>query len=87
MHILLREPDSRGLVVAQVPPGGPAGKAGMEPGDVIVSIAGHVVRDLQTLIAALGRLSPGKTVPVVVLRGDERVTLKVTLGARPGGRR
>jgi len=79
----LREPDSRGLVVAQVPAGGPSGKAGMEAGDVIVSIAGHVVRDMQTLIAALGRLKAGKTVPVVVLRGDERITLKVTLGGRP----
>jgi len=83
----LQEPDTRGLVVARVPARGPAGKAGMEAGDVIVSIAGHVVRDMQTLRAALGKLKAGKTVPVVVLRGDERVTLKVTLGAPPARRR
>ena len=77
------ESDPRGLVVARVPEGGPAGKAGMEPGDIIISLAGHVVRDRQTLTAVLGKLSAGKTVPVVVLRGDEKITLKVTLGGRP----
>ena len=76
------EPDPRGLVVARVPPNGPAGKAGMQAGDVIVSVAGHVVRDLQTLVAALTKLTAGKTVPVVVVRDEERITLKVTLGAR-----
>jgi S1-C subfamily serine protease len=55
----------------------------MEEGDAIVAIAGQVVRDIETLRAALSKLEPGKTVPVEVLRGDERVTLKVTLGGRP----
>jgi len=77
------EADPRGLVVRSVAEGGPAASAGMEEGDAIVALAGQVVRDIDTLRAALSKLEPGKTVPVEVLRGDERVTLKVTLGGRP----
>lgn len=80
------EPDARGLVVAQVVPNGPCAKAGMEPADIIVRIAGHVVRDLQTLRAVMLKLEAGKTVPFVVLRDGKEVTLKVTLAAR-GARR
>ncbi len=74
------EPDSRGVALRGVVPGGPAAEAGIEPGDVLVSVAGQIVRDLDSLRAALGRLAPGKTVAVEVLRGEERVVLKVTLG-------
>lgn len=81
------EPDERGIVVGQVLPGGPAAKAGMENADIIVSIAGHVVRDVQTLRAVMIKLEAGKTVPFVVLRDEAQVTLKVTLGARPARRR
>jgi S1-C subfamily serine protease len=80
------DPDERGLVVAQVVPNGPSAKAGMEPADIIVRIAGHVVRDLQTLRAVMTKLEVGKTVPFVVLRDGKELTLKVTLAAR-GGRR
>ena len=58
----------------------------MQDGDVIVSMAGQVVRDMQSLRGVIGKLQAGKTVKVVVLRGDERVTLQVTLAARPGRR-
>ncbi len=80
------EPDARGLVVGGVVAGGPAAKAGMEPADIIVRIAGHVVRDLQTLRAVMTKLEAGKTVPFVVLRDGKEVTLKVTLAARGAGR-
>ena len=76
------EPSPTGLVVARVIPGGPCARAGMEDADVIVRIADQVVRDIQTLRSALIRLEAGKTVPVVVLRGNEELTLKVTLGQR-----
>ena len=77
------EPNADGLGVAGVSPGGPAAEAGMLAGDVIVEIAGSVVRDRQTLMQVMQRLKAGKTVKVVVLRGDERVPLSVTLRERP----
>lgn len=75
-----REPDSRGVVIQQVAEGGPAAQGGMQEGDVLVGLAGQIVRDLDSLRAALRRLEPGKTVAAEVLRGEERVTLKITLG-------
>jgi aminopeptidase YwaD len=80
------EPDPRGIVIAAVIPGGPCAQAGMESADVLISIAGEPVRDLQTLRSVLLRLEAGKTVAVVVIRDEKEVTLKVTLGRR-GGRR
>ena len=82
-----QEPDARGLAVNRVLPNGPAAKAGMEAADIIIRIAGHVVRDLGTLRAVMMKLEAGKTVPFVVLRDGKEVTLKVTLGERAGGRR
>jgi len=81
-----REPDARGIVVARVVPGGPAAEAGMETADIIMSIAGRVVRDIQSLRTVMLSLEAGKTVPFVVMRGDEQIALKVTL-AEPARRR
>jgi hypothetical protein len=81
-----REPDPRGVVVARLVPDGPAAKSGLETADVLVRIAGESVRDSQTLRSVLSRLEAGKTVPVVVLRDDQELTLKVTLAPGRGRR-
>lgn len=60
----------------------PADKAGLKAGDVIVEFAGKPVNDLYAYTDALYAQSPGDTVDVVVLRGTERMTVKVTLGRR-----
>jgi hypothetical protein len=78
------EPDPSGVAVAKVLPGGPADQAGLKAGDVIVSVAGDIVRTQADLRQTLGKLKPGKTVDVVVLREGESVTIPVTLGERPG---
>jgi S1-C subfamily serine protease len=66
-----------------VEPGGPAEAAGVEAGDIIVSIDGQVVDGEHPLDATLSQHAPGLTVPIEVLRGTERLTLQVTLGTRP----
>ncbi|MDA1195475.1 MAG: M28 family peptidase [Planctomycetota bacterium] len=81
------EPSPDGVLIATVVPGGPAAQGGLQDADVIRSIAGEVVRDLQTLRAALVKLEAGKTVAVVVVRDGQTITLKITLGsAGQGGR-
>jgi hypothetical protein len=80
------EPDAQGIAILSVTPNGPAAQAGMQDGDVIVEIGGRPTKDLGALRQVLGRLTAGKTVPVVVLRGEERVRLRVTLGERPQAR-
>jgi 2-alkenal reductase len=66
-----------------VQPGTPAAEAGVEDGDIIVSVEGKVIDDGHPLDATLAQFSPGETVTLEVLRAGEQITLEVTLGTRP----
>jgi putative serine protease PepD len=73
-----------GLRVVSVQKGGPADKAGIRPGDVIVAVAGQPTPTTEELQAVLATLKPGQTVNVDVLRPDgSKATLSVTLGSAP----
>jgi serine protease Do len=72
-----------GAYVISTNKGEPADKAGMKSGDVIVSVDGKNVATADDLGSILNGLQPGTTVPVVVDRGGQQVTLNVTLAARP----
>jgi serine protease Do len=69
-----------GAVVQQVSEGGPADQANMQPGDVIVRYDGERVQDTEDLQAKVVGTRPGTTIPVVVIRAGEEVTLDVTIG-------
>ena len=75
-------PVERGVKLSGVTKGLPADMAGIRAGDVIVGLGTHDVADLQGMTDALRAHKPGDVVDVQVLRGGERVTLKVTLGSR-----
>jgi hypothetical protein len=62
--------------------GTPAGRAGVQKGDVVVEFAGHEVRTIQDYTNALRLSRPGQTVKVVVLRAGQRVELEATLEGR-----
>ena len=68
-----------GAIVQQVEEGGPASQADMQPGDVIVRYNGERVENTADLQAKVVVTRPGTTVPVVVLRAGEEVTLDVTI--------
>ena len=68
-----------GAVVSSVLVDAPADVAGMEPGDVIISYNGERVNDTQDLQDKVVRTQPGISVPVVVLRAGEELTLHVTV--------
>jgi S1-C subfamily serine protease len=73
-----------GVLVGTVTPGGPAAKAGVEKGDVIVSVAGKPTPTTDDLSTVLGALKPGQTVPVRVVHANgTSSTLQVTLGEYP----
>ena len=74
--------DVKGVRLTGVRAESPADKAGLKAGDIIVEFAGKPVNDLYGYTDALYAQQPGDTVDVVVLRGGERVTVKVTLGRR-----
>jgi S1-C subfamily serine protease len=76
------EPDS-GVVVLEVVPGGPAAQAGIQPGDVIVSIEGEAVRSVEDFLAKLRPRNPGDRIEVEAIRDGARRTVTVLLGERP----
>lgn len=75
-----------GMRISGVSPGGPAEKAGLRGGDLIVEFGGRPVRNIYDYTDAIGAFKPGDEVTVIVLRGPqrERITLRVTLGRRGG---
>jgi Do/DeqQ family serine protease len=71
-----------GVLIAGVLQNGPAAKAGLQPGDVVVKVAERPVRAASDLFAAVASLEPGKSAPVVVQRGRQQLTLTVEVGNR-----
>jgi len=72
-----------GALVSAVVPGGPADEAGLQAGDVVVSIAGRAVTKSDEVAAVVGAKKPGDSVKVAVRRGGDARTLDVKLGTRP----
>jgi putative serine protease PepD len=72
-----------GAVVERVQRGSPAARAGLRPGDVIVSLAGKTVRDPAALAAAVGAHKPGETVTVGYLRHGAHRTASAKLAMHP----
>src|SRR5882762_398602 len=70
----------QGALVASVAPGGPASKAGLEPGDVIVQFNSKPVKDRDSLVAMVVSTTPNTTVPVKVIRDKEEKTINVRVG-------
>jgi S1-C subfamily serine protease len=76
--------DVPGLRLTGIRAGSPAELGGLKAGDIIVEFGGKPVKDLYQYSDALYSHKPGDEVTVVVLRGSERVTVKVKLGKRGG---
>jgi serine protease DegQ len=72
-----------GVVVLSVVAGGPAAKAGLQPGDVITAVDDHSIGDVEDFLATLRNDHPGQTVTVSYLRGKAKREAKVVLANRP----
>jgi 2-alkenal reductase len=77
-------PVDYGAYVMSVEPGGPAQEGGIREGDIIVAIGDERINDQTTFTEALFAFSPGDTVPVTILRGNQERTADVTLIQRSG---
>jgi hypothetical protein len=78
--------DENGMRLSGVSPGGPAEKAGLKGGDLIVEFGGRAIKNIYDYTDAIGAFKPGDEISVVVLRGPqkERLSIKVTLARRGG---
>ena len=71
-----------GVIITGVLQNGPAAQGGIRPGDVIMAVDGHAVRNVSQLLTAVAALKPGTPAPLKVLRGDGPVDISVTPAQR-----
>jgi S1-C subfamily serine protease len=77
---------SAGVYVSAVTPAGPAARAGIKPGDVIIAVDGKETLTIDALGTALASKKPGQTVTLSILGQDgSKRSVQVTLGQFPGG--
>ncbi len=67
-----------GVILSSVDPGGPADKAGIKAGDLVAEFDGERVRSVRQLLRLVQETTPGRSVPVVLSRAGQRVTVNVT---------
>ncbi|MBZ5534591.1 MAG: DegQ family serine endoprotease [Acidobacteriia bacterium] len=73
----------RGAIVSEVTADGPAGKAGIKVGDIILEFNGTPVQNRSQLAYQVGLTPVGNTVKAKVWRGSENLILNVTVGEMP----
>ncbi len=76
---------SSGALVLSVQPGSPADDAALEVNDVIVSLNSTGIQSPDDLTSAIHPLKPGDRVTLGLYRGSDRMSVPVTLEARPTG--
>ncbi len=74
----------KGLIVLSLESAGPAAKAGILIGDILVSVGGKAVEDTDDIQAALEGHAVGTAIETVVSRGGESRGISITIGERPG---
>ncbi len=74
--------DAQGLKISGTRANSPADKAGLKSGDIIIKFGGKDIKNIYDLTYLLGEYKPGDEVDVIVLRGQDEITLKAKLEAR-----
>jgi len=76
-------PRSDGAIIAGVVRGGPADKAGVKTGDILVAVDGAKVVDSNAMLNQIARLAPGTKASLQILRDRQEMRLAVEVGRRP----
>ncbi len=72
-----------GALVSEPQHDSPAAKAGIESGDVIMSVDGTPVRDARELARRIGTMNPGTTIKLGLFHEGQEKTVTLTLGTLP----
>ena len=74
---------NRGELIRSVTPGGPAARAGVQQGDVVISVAGQPVTPDQSLAYLVSRQAIGTRIPIELIRGGQRRNVTIAIAERP----
>ena len=72
-----------GTIIAGVLKGGPADKAGIKPGDILISVGDKAVTDTTSMLNLVAQLTPGEKTKLTILRKSRELIVEVTVGKRP----
>jgi serine protease DegQ len=78
-----KRPSTNGALIAGVLKGGPADRAGVKPGDILIAVDSQPVIDSSTMLNLIAALSPGQTATILVMRNQAEKTVKINVGKRP----
>jgi S1-C subfamily serine protease len=76
-------PNDIGLLIVSAEPGGPADRAGVLIGDILIAVGGTAATDPSEILALLGGDQIGKEVEMKIIRAGEPKTVTITVGERP----
>lgn len=74
---------TEGTLIAGVLRGGPADRAGIKPGDILVTVEKRPVTDSSSMLNLIAALKPGKSAALQVIRNGKHLAINVTVGRRP----
>ena len=74
---------TRSLLVTDTAPLGPATRAGIEAGDLIIALDGQPVDDVRRAMQTIARLRPGERVQVGLQRADQQLSVDAIVASRP----
>ena len=73
----------QGILVRSVTPGGPADRAGIQAGDILLSVNGKAAGSVLEVMDQIAEIRPGTSIPVEVLRRGQKTTVTVTIAEYP----
>jgi serine protease DegQ len=73
----------KGVLINGVLQNSPAAKAGLQPGDLILKVAGQGVGDVPDMLSRVAALKPGETAVILLQRHGQSMEVRVTPGTRP----
>jgi len=75
--------NTHGVLIAGIVRGGPADRAGVKPGDILIEVDGKPILDSSAMLNLVAAALPGKAATLKIMRNGAPVTVKLTVGKRP----
>ena len=76
-------PNTHGVLIAGIVRGGPADRAGVKPGDILIEVDGKPIADSSAMLNLVAAAQPGKPAALKLIRNSSTLSMKVTVGKRP----